>query len=833
MNRRQPRSVRVLFLDHVVRMSGAEQSLADLVAGLRHGPVDPVVALPADGPLAQRLRADGVLVRTVPMSARLLETSRTTLMRAPLVALARIGAFLAAAWRIFRVIREVRPDIVHTNTLKTHVLALLPALVARVPLIWHVRDIIPKGWLRTAMGLLAHLADVVIVPSRAVAEGFRGSRRVYRKLRLVPNGIRVEEFVQARKDRSLREMMGVSKSEPVVGIVGRLAPWKGQDVFLRATAMLAHRFPKAHFAVIGAVLFPENDTEYEQQLHQMVFGLGIEERVSFLGWQPAPEAMAAIDIFVHASSEPEPFGRAIVEAMAAGKPVVATAGGAVKEIVPPAAGFVVPPSRPELLADALGRLLEDPKLRKRMGEAGAATAESFFPVQRTVHSVGQLYRAVAARSARRRGRIIRSIPGLARWQQRARTRPQLEANRAERPIVWPRHRAEQTAREEMPATELVEHDAEIVEIDEAELDPAIEGVEVDLDVDDPEAEEPVDGDDLDAEDDEGGADEAEEIPGPPVPPAAPRAPGPVPAATGRAISVLRRTEDAPTDTPARPAPHPVRPPAPRKRTVAMARPVAVRPVAVRPTAANVATAEVLAPIPGDVPAPRRPVAVPTPEPEAIPSGLPAVAPKPFYDALKRAMDILGSVAVLAVGLPLWILIAIAIKLESPGPVLHRGTVVGKGCRPFTYVKFRSMRIDGDDAAHRKFIERYVRENGGHEHDGEVVYKMMGDSRITAVGRWIRKFSLDEIPQLLNVLRGEMSLVGPRPPLDYEFEHYDERAKQRLAICPGITGMQQVWHRHTASFEEKLALDMKYVRDRSLWLDVKLLLHTIKAALSGH
>ena len=110
---------------------------------------------------------------------------------------------------------------------------------------------------------------------------------------------------------------------------------------------------------------------------------------------------------------------------------------------------------------------------------------------------------------------------------------------------------------------------------------------------------------------------------------------------------------------------------------------------------------------------------------------------------------------------------------------------------------------------------------------------MGDDRVTAVGRFIRKLSFDEIPQLLNVLRGEMSIVGPRPPLDYEFELYDDTAKRRLAVQPGITGMQQVWHRHTASFEEKLGLDFKYIRNRSLWLDTKLILHSVRAVFRGH
>jgi lipopolysaccharide/colanic/teichoic acid biosynthesis glycosyltransferase/glycosyltransferase involved in cell wall biosynthesis len=778
-------------------MSGAEQSLLDLVVGEGRGPVEAVVALPSDGPLAQQLRANGVLVRTVPMSRRLLETSRETLRRSPIAAIARLGAFLAAGWRTLRLIRDVRPDVVHTNTLKTHLIAVLPCLLARVPLVWHVRDILPPGWLRRAVVAAARFPAVVIVPSRAVAESFRGQRRVYRKLRLVPNGIRIDDFINARTDRSLRQMMGVNASDPVIGLVGRIAPWKGQDVFLRSAAMLAHRYPKAHFSIIGAVLFPENDSEYEEHLHRMVVELGIEERVSFLGWQPAPEAMAALDIFVHASAEPEPFGRAIVEAMASGKPVVAAGGGAVPELVPPAAGFIVPPGRPELLADALDRLLDDRKLRERMGKAGASIAASFFPVERTVASVGQLHRALAARAARRRKAAARRSPARRVKQQPRRTAPE------QRPISWPR--PGERSREDVRSANgngahrpIASH--------------PVRGAPAGRNGSRPRTEQTfdVDGDDLAFAIDD-------RIDGPEF--------GPDHGSPGAARA--RRTDDI-DDAPLRvraqssgSRPVPVSgttavmdvPRAAAKRTVALRRPAQVRPQA----AATVA-----------LPAPSRafPATPVRPDRGVLES-------KPVYDALKRAMDLTLSLAVLIIGLPVWTLIAIAIKLESPGPVLHRGTVVGRRCRPFTYYKFRSMRIDRDDKAHRRFIERYVRENGGHEAEGEVIYKLLGDDRITKVGGFIRALSLDEIPQLFNVVRGEMSIVGPRPPLDYEYEHYDERAKVRLRILPGITGMQQVWHRHTASFEEKLALDFKYMAARSVWLDLKLIVHSARAVFRGH
>src|SRR5438128_1097567 len=170
MTQKRLQPVRVLFIDHVVEMSGAEQSLADLVAGLAELPIEPVVVLPNDGPLAARLRAAGVLVRMVPMDKRLLGATRAKLSRNPFLALGHAMAFVATSWRIYRLMREVRPQIVHTNTLKTHLLAVLPCAIGRVPLVWHLRDILPKGWLARALALCSRMAAVVIVPSRAVAE---------------------------------------------------------------------------------------------------------------------------------------------------------------------------------------------------------------------------------------------------------------------------------------------------------------------------------------------------------------------------------------------------------------------------------------------------------------------------------------------------------------------------------------------------------------------------------------------------------------------------------------------------------------------------------------
>jgi lipopolysaccharide/colanic/teichoic acid biosynthesis glycosyltransferase len=205
-----------------------------------------------------------------------------------------------------------------------------------------------------------------------------------------------------------------------------------------------------------------------------------------------------------------------------------------------------------------------------------------------------------------------------------------------------------------------------------------------------------------------------------------------------------------------------------------------------------------------------------------------------YPAVKRALDVAVSLAVLLIGLPFWLAIGLAIKLSSPGPVFYRGVVVGKGGVAFRYYKFRTMVAGGDNTAHKEWLERFVKEDAAFAEDasGTRVFKVVADPRITPVGRWLRKLSLDEVPQMLNVLAGEMSLVGPRPPVPYEFEHYDEVARQRLSVTPGITGLYQVTARSQVGFSRMLAIDLDYIRRRSVWLDLWIMLKTPWVMLTG-
>lgn len=199
--------------------------------------------------------------------------------------------------------------------------------------------------------------------------------------------------------------------------------------------------------------------------------------------------------------------------------------------------------------------------------------------------------------------------------------------------------------------------------------------------------------------------------------------------------------------------------------------------------------------------------------------------------LKRAMDIGGSLAALTVLSPLFAVIAVAVRLTSNGPILYRQTRVGQYGLRFTFLKFRSMYQASDPRLHQDYVTKFI--SGQADGGDGAVYKMRDDPRITPLGRLIRQASLDELPQFFNVLKGEMSLVGPRPAIPYELEAYDRWHRARLLEAkPGITGLWQVSGRSTTKFDDMVRLDLKYARGWSLWLDLKILMKTPKAVFFG-
>ena len=203
-------------------------------------------------------------------------------------------------------------------------------------------------------------------------------------------------------------------------------------------------------------------------------------------------------------------------------------------------------------------------------------------------------------------------------------------------------------------------------------------------------------------------------------------------------------------------------------------------------------------------------------------------------ALKRSLDVAGSATLLVFVAPLFLLIAGLVKLFSPGPVFFRQVRVGEYGKPFTMLKFRTMQVNNDQTIHKEFVSQLIKGTVPTSGDTTATpFKISCDPRVTPIGRLLRKTSLDELPQVWNVLRGEMSLVGPRPPLCYEVEQYKSWHYRRvLEAKPGITGLWQVSGRSRTTFEDMVRLDLRYAKNCSAWTDIKILLATPRAVISG-
>ena len=205
---------------------------------------------------------------------------------------------------------------------------------------------------------------------------------------------------------------------------------------------------------------------------------------------------------------------------------------------------------------------------------------------------------------------------------------------------------------------------------------------------------------------------------------------------------------------------------------------------------------------------------------------------------KRAFDVVLSALGLVLISPVLLLVAAAIRLESAGPVLYRQRRIGENGRPFTMLKFRSMMVNADPGLHQAHVARLIQDNVSLNQASALAsvpasLKLARDPRVTRVGALIRKTSLDELPQLINVLRGDMSLVGPRPPIAYEVALYQDWHKRRLAAPPGMTGLWQVRGRNRVSFDEMVRMDLDYIEHQSFWLDLQLLIQTPLAVVGGH
>lgn len=368
----------ILFLDHASALGGAEQSLLLLLRYLDRQRFRPLLAC-NPGPLADAAR--GLGVPTLPVTMPKLRGNPAALRE-----LTRGSLALA------QYIRRERVALIHSNVMRASFYALLAARLTGRPLIWHVRDIHAPGqpggtWYPR---LMCRLSNRVITISRAVAAALPCCTSA----RIIYNGVDLSAFDPHLDGAAVRAELGIVHAIPLVGILGRVQPWKGQADFLRAAALVAQTHPAAHFIVIGDTIFA-TERDYLQELRELAHDLGITDRVTFTGYRhDIPRLLAALDLLVHCS-QAEPFGRVLIEAMAMARPIVAYADGGVPEIVLDGeTGRLVPPGDTTALAHAIVDLLDHPEQADAMGQAGRSRVTMHFDAHQTARAIEKIYESL-------------------------------------------------------------------------------------------------------------------------------------------------------------------------------------------------------------------------------------------------------------------------------------------------------------------------------------------------------------------------------------------------------------------------------------------------------
>lgn len=381
--------IKILHLNPASQLGGAEWVLLDLVTHLDRTRFTPLVALPKEGPLVERLKDAGIEVRLINAFAPLLGLGRSSRP----VDYARAFPALFHSIRGFLQIRRIIQDegiaIVHAHGIKMHLLVSALAFWMNARIIWHLHDFVSRRKFYRPYLLLADLCpSLIIVNSHAVAADLG----MVRKLVVVHNGVDVNEFSPSdagdRMDGSLH-----------VGIIGILAPWKGHEVFLEAARRVSQRMPHVKFWIVGDEIYDTHGHQgYRRRLEQWVRTQDLQEHVRFTGFRPdVARVINSLDVIVHASVEPEPFGRVLIEAMACGKPVIAANAGGVPEIVENGVnGLLVTPGDAGQLAEMALRLLNDEAERRRLGTAGRQRVEQCFSLTQQVRHIEAIYESLVS-----------------------------------------------------------------------------------------------------------------------------------------------------------------------------------------------------------------------------------------------------------------------------------------------------------------------------------------------------------------------------------------------------------------------------------------------------
>lgn len=392
----------ILYLDHTAKLGGGEIALLDLVVALDKTRYTPVVVLASDGPLAERLKDAGIETHVMLLDPSIVDTRKDSLGAGSLLKLKQGRLFAGYARRIAKWARQRGVDLIHTNSLKSDFYGGLAGRLARIPVIWHVRDSINSEYLpapvATAFRGLSRTIPTQVVANSESTLRYLGPRR--RSGAVVYSGVTMRKEQSERSDDALHAEAPTSAKPQTVAIIGRIAEWKGQHIFLQAASTIRKQFPQCRFWIIGAPLFGEE--AYEARIRGMVTDLELTDNVEFLGFRNDVGALLEqVDVVVHASILGEPFGQVVVQGMAAGKPVVATNGGALPEIVLPGiTGALVPMGDSAAMAEAVIGMLADPEQARRMGAAGRKRVLEKFTIEHTAATIASVYDDVLRNSRR-------------------------------------------------------------------------------------------------------------------------------------------------------------------------------------------------------------------------------------------------------------------------------------------------------------------------------------------------------------------------------------------------------------------------------------------------
>ncbi|MBC7928542.1 MAG: glycosyltransferase family 4 protein [Bryobacteraceae bacterium] len=382
---------KIAYIQPNSEIGGSDICLLRMVQALDKKRFAPLVILPSDGPLVTAFEKEGALVRFVPMA-------QLRTLPSPSYQLRYLSSYWPTVFQLRSVLIENHVDIVHSNSLYSLYGAWAARLAGR-PHVWHIREIPPKiPVAREALAQTVRMmsARVVCMTAACQNELFDGPNKPKNSCVLY-EGIDLAEFREHGDGRRIRADLGIPADVPLIGFVARLDPWKGLDIFLKAAAIVHETFPHAHFLIAGGA--PKGFERYEKEMRTLADSLGLSSHVHFCGFRykhpDIPDLMASLTLLGHTSVEPEPFGLVLIEAMAMGRPVIATKMGGPLEIVADGTtGLLIPPSDPSQLATAICTLLGDPDKLRSMGRAARQRIETLFPVSGFRANLSAIYDAV-------------------------------------------------------------------------------------------------------------------------------------------------------------------------------------------------------------------------------------------------------------------------------------------------------------------------------------------------------------------------------------------------------------------------------------------------------